>query len=252
MPSVSFIVCSAGLGQRMQCISQTTPKHLLFLDNKRLLEWSLDSLPFRENDQLILIAQNNAKSNELSDSILQSYAKKFKISTHAIYINSVTRGQAETALLAEPVVRHPRIAVFNSDTYFQCPQLDAAIHHSEHFGIAPCYKTTGDEWSFFKTENDGPFYSTVEVKEKIKISDWCSTGFYFFKEGNQFFASVQNILANPTIKQELYIAPLYNQFLNLGVKVLDCTEFKPMGTPNQLNIFWKTSVKQMVHANAIG
>ncbi len=250
MPSVSFIVCSAGLGHRMKPVSQTIPKHLLFVENKRLLGWSIDSLPFRANDQLILITQNHPEHNRLSEAMLADCAQKFKISTQSIYIDYVTRGQAATALLCEKVVAHSRIAIFNSDTYFQCHRLDSAIHDLDHFGIAPCFKTTGDEWSFFKTGIDEPFFSALQVEEKIKISDWCSTGFYYFREGKLFFESVKKSLSEKMHAQELYIAPIYKQFFHHGVKVLNCEAFKPMGTPSQLERFWGISIEELARTNA--
>ncbi len=250
MPQVSFIICSAGQGLRMKPISQEIPKHLLVLKNKTLLEWSLDSIPFREGDQLIVITANKKKFNERTETILKAYGQKFKISVESLKIDSITRGQAETALLVENWVKYSRIAIFNSDTHFQCSGLDQAIHELSYFGVAPCFKTKGNEWSFFKTQDDQPFYSTTQVEEKKRISDWCSTGFYYFIDGTQFFSSVKNALNNTPDSKELYIAPFYNQFLSLGVKVLECENFKPMGTPLQLQEFWDVSIDEVVKSNA--
>ncbi len=41
---------------------------------------------------------------------MKSFADKFKLSLDCIYIDHTTKGQAETALLAEHVVKHQRIA----------------------------------------------------------------------------------------------------------------------------------------------
>ena len=249
MQPVSFIVCSAGLGHRMKPVSQDIPKHLLIVKQKRLIEWSIDSIPFRKGDQLILVAQNNDTYNPITDALLKQYATRFDITVNSLYIDYFTRGQSATALLAEQIVKHSRIAIFNSDTYFQCERLDEAIHEQTYFGIVPCYKAPGSEWSFFKSLNNDILCDVIDVEEKIRISDWCSTGFYYFRDGNLFFEAVKNSLHGKSLTEELYVAPFYKKFLELGVKILDCQEFKPMGTPSQLERFWGISMGEMINCN---
>ncbi len=237
MKNVTYIICSAGHGLRMKHLSPQIPKHLIPLSGKTLLEWSLLSLPLRPGDQLIFLSQKSFPQKETTESLIHSFCKKQQVSTHFIYLEHFTRGQAETAALAHPFVLHERIAIFNNDTYFKCSSLDQLIHESDVKFLAPCFKASGHEWSFFKTQGDGPLFSVSEVTEKVRISDWCSTGFYYFADKNNFFDLIQGELEKKS-QTELYIAPLYNHFINNSVKVVDCEEFKPMGTPQQIEKFW--------------
>ncbi|MBY0384084.1 hypothetical protein K2X05_02905 [bacterium] len=252
MNSVTFIICAAGEGIRMQHISPKTPKYLMRIEKKTLLEWSLLSLPFIEGDQIIFVSRISNEHNVFTDRFLSQFSQKRGVSFKSLYIQQSTSGQAETALLAKPLVKHRRIAIFNSDTYFQCKILDWGIHQSEYDGLIPCFKTQGNSWSFFKTIDNRPFYSVIDVAEKNRISDWCSAGFYYFKDGNEYFEIVQNELKNSLPKNnEFFIAPMYKSLLKSHtIKVVDCELFKPMGTPEQVTNFWKIPISNLKKENA--
>lgn len=239
MNNVSFIICSAGQGLRMKSLAPDTPKHLMSLNSKTLIEWSLLSLPLRPGDELIFLTQKSFPQKEITEKLISSFCQRHQTSVQFVYLEKTTRGQAETASLARTFVHHERIALFNNDTYFKCSQLDHLIHENDVKFLAPCFKAPGDEWSFFKTRGPGPLFSVTEVAEKIRISDWCSTGFYYFAHKNMFFDLIEQQLTQKNISKELYIAPLYNHFINQDIKVVECEEFKPMGTPQQIEKFWE-------------
>lgn len=236
----------------MQPISSKTPKYLLRIEQKTLLEWSLLSLPFKEGDQLIFVSRISNEHNTFTDNFLKQFSQKKSVHFKSLYIPQSTSGQAETALLAKPLVKHRRIAIFNSDTYFQCKILDWGIHQSDYDGLVPCFKTIGNSWSFFKTIANGPFYSAIDVAEKKRISDWCSAGFYYFKDCSEYFDIVQDKLKNSISKNnEFFIAPTYKSLLKSHtIKVVDCEVFKPMGTPEQVTNYWQIPIKNFKKENA--
>jgi dTDP-glucose pyrophosphorylase len=229
---VSFIFCSAGQGTRLQEFGPT--KALIKLNGLSLLEWSLQSFDFQDKDQLILISQKQA---HIAQAFERIRFKSNQIRKDLLEISFNTQGQAHTASLAEHLVCHESIVLFNTDTAFKCSKLDQAIAMESIDGIIPCFPAPGNSWSFVETMEavGAPWPKAIRVTEKVRISDHCSVGLYYFKNANQFFQMTKNALSNGD-SNELYIAPLYNELISQkkNIVILPCEDFKPLGTVEQI------------------
>lgn len=253
MRPITFIVCAAGEGQRVKAISENIPKPLLVLNNKTLLDWSLDSLDLGVNDQLIIVHRFDFEV----DQILHELNAKYPfVEIYFLKIDKLTSGQAETAFLAKNTILHRSIAIFNADTFFKSNSLRSIISEDIYDGIIPCFKTGGNSWSFCKTDEINSVHVVTQVAEKVRISDWCSVGYYYFKDKEDFFESYTQGLKTSS-STERYIAPLYNQLISKGknIRNVPCDIFKPMGTPEQIFDFWgltTAEIKLMNLANILG
>lgn len=235
--SVSYIVCAAGEGSRFKSDFGDLPKSLIRLSGSSLLEWSLRSLPLYHDDTIIIISQAKHRLRErIGETIKQAYPFN---RVEWIEIPQLTRGQLETALLAKDYVGEgDSVVVFNCDTYFQSKTLPAFLADPSVDGIIPCAEAEGSAWSFCRTDETG---RVIEVKEKERISPWASVGFYAFRDGAAFFAAAEEALSRPCSKNEYYVAPLYQQYIDAGKRiVMDVVSlFLPMGTPDQIENFWR-------------
>jgi NDP-sugar pyrophosphorylase family protein len=237
---ITFIICAAGEGLRMKEVSENIPKPLLVLNNKTLLEWSIDSLELRVDDQLIIVHRFDFEVDHILSHFQQIYPR---VKIHFFKLEKLTSGQAETAYLAKEIMLNERIAIFNSDTNFKSQSLRKMIAQDDIDGIIPCFKAVGNSWSFCKVDENN---SVLEVTEKVRISDWCSAGYYYFRKKDYFFDSyLQSLKANTDL--EKYIAPLYNQLIleKKEIRIAYCDIFKPMGTPEQLKEFWDISIDEI-------
>jgi dTDP-glucose pyrophosphorylase len=250
MKNISYLICAAGEGSRLRDVSPHRSKTLLKLRGKTLLEHSLKSLPLRTGDEIVFLHRLAGDDFSRAQAVLEKFSRYGRIVP--LGLDRLTSGQAETAYHARTVISHSRIAIYNTDTSFRSRDLKIALHQHDFDGVAPCYKAPGESWSFFKTVDDGPFFKATDVQEKKRISDWCSTGFYYFKDADLFFSEVAGILERGPQKQELYVAPLYARWIAAGrdVRVVDCEEFKPMGTPEQVQAFWNVSMTEFKNENA--
>lgn len=107
-------------------------------------------------------------------------------------------------------------------------------------GHIPCFVGEGDHWSFVKLDSAG---KAVEVREKVRISDHCTLGAYYFSSARlykklyeEYYADDQNMEKN-----EKYIAPLYNYMIEKGLEVTISTvsaeKVHVLGTPEELDVF---------------
>jgi dTDP-glucose pyrophosphorylase len=91
----------------------------------------------------------------------------------------------------------------------------------------------GDHWSFAQIDNG----LVVETIEKKRISSNASVGLYGFQDAITFRMAIEskNIENSST---EIYVAPLYNELIHLGLQVrlheieADC--FVSAGTPEEI------------------
>jgi dTDP-glucose pyrophosphorylase len=130
-----------------------------------------------------------------------------------ICLNHDTNGQADTVYKATKEIANQELYIFNIDTI-----LTNFIKHDlkdDEYGYLEVFKDKGSHWSFI--ENDAE--KVTKVTEKIKISDLCSNGLYYFKNSDDFNKAFLNPNQNGNHSSEIYVAPLYNQLINEGKKI---------------------------------
>lgn len=93
-------------------------------------------------------------------------------------------------------------------------------------------------------ENSSEF-KVAKTTEKERISPLCSTGLYYFSKAYDFMQAFENTFKNGTkIKNEYYIAPLYNELIqgskDIRYHLIDTNEVIFCGTPSEYEALLKT------------
>jgi hypothetical protein len=111
----------------------------------------------------IFIVRKESNSKEF----IISKMKQFGIpNIKVIEIDYLTDGQATTAKLGVMECEsNESILIYNIDTYIEPYNLKYADIHGD--GFIPCFRATGDHWSFVKEENG----IVCDVVEKKRISN---------------------------------------------------------------------------------
>jgi hypothetical protein len=106
------------------------------------------------------------------------------------------------------------------------------------------------KWSFVGFDNDGRVNNVVE---KEVISNEATVGIYNFKKGSDFVnAADQMINKNLRVKNEFYVAPVYNEMIHEQAKITIFNVGKEhdgmygMGIPSDLEMFLLNSVSQKI------
>lgn len=199
---MKILLTMAGLGSRFKNAGYTEEKYAIVFRGRTLLEWSLASLLSFRDSELILIT----RAFEGIEEDLPVLANKLGFENHrVIVIDRMTRGQAETAILAAPAFEEDEdILIFNTDTY-----IDPSTMRPQDIqgaGWIPTFHAPGDKWSFVDADETGLARRTTE---KQRISDDCSVGVYYFNSFEGFKALVDEAADDG----ELYVAPLYNRWI---------------------------------------
>ena len=235
---MNFVIPMAGLGSRFTKAGYNLPKMMIEAKGKTLLEWSIDSLPLELCSSLIcvMLTEHEEKFN-LSAFIFSKYANRVD-SIKFVFLDEVTKGQAETVYLAKAEIDSTKdLVIFNIDTAFSSNTLAGNLKNSTCDGVLGAFLSSEDRFSYAKVDEVG---IVVETAEKIVLSDFALTGLYHFKKPSDFYSTYEYHLKNEIqFKGEYYIAPMYNYLIENGLKFsLDLVEtLDILGTPDELAIF---------------
>ena len=235
---MNFVIPMAGRGSRFADAGYTSPKMLIEAKGKTLLEWSLSSLPLNICTNLIFIALEEHSENYNIKEIIEAKYPHLRSITKFIFLQEVTRGQSETVLKAKDLLDNSKgLLIYNIDTWFYSSSLEKMLLSDEFDGIAGAFISTDPKYSFAKLDEHN---NVIQVAEKQAISNFALTGMYYFKKTADFInAAEEAIVKNETVKNEFYIAPLYNKLISLQKHIaIDLVQdFSILGTPEELNEF---------------
>lgn len=230
---MKVIVPMAGRGSRFLNAGETTPKPLISVKGKPMLYWAVKSIEGIDYSELIFVALHIHEEKYGVASLLKKF---YGENTIVILLNDVTEGQLCTVLAAEPYLDSPEdILIISADTWVKSDIGRRIAERRQHCaGIISVANLPGDRWSFAKVDNTG---GVTEVAEKVRISDYASTGLYYFSNGHEFVEEAKAVIANQEkTRGEYYVIPVYQKFIAKGrrVEISLANEVYDMGTPEAL------------------
>lgn len=232
---MNVVVAMAGRGSRLAHKS-TTPKPLVQVAGRPMVAWALQSLKNLTRSRVVfVILEEHDIRYGLSDLLRQSAEGPVEV----IKLPGVTEGQLSSVLSAREFIdTEEDLMIASADTYVLSDiGRDIAKQHVQCRGIISVAHMAGDKWSFAKTDNSG---CVVEVAEKKRISDYASTGLYYFSNGTEFVAQAdETIRAKKTTNGEYYVISVYERYIKQRsrIDISLATEMWDMGTPESLAAF---------------
>ncbi len=240
---MNIVITMAGLGSRFRKKGYNIPKFMIEAKGKTSFYWALASLKNLQslNSKFFFIVRKEDKATEF----IISECDKLRIEKPIIIeIDSLTDGQATTALYAKDFWdASAPILIYNIDTHVEpdalfIPDLKGID------GWVPCFDAPGDSWSFVKLNREG---FAEELREKTKISDHATIGLYYFSSAELYSVSYDRYYSSQGREEhgEKYIAPLYNQLIAEGKKIMitdiPFSRVHMMGTPDELEDFMSSN-----------
>jgi len=225
---MNYLITAAGLGSRLRENGIKPPKPLVKVKGIELLIWAISSFNFKHGDNLYIVT---LKRDNVEARIIEKLRNIYPdINISWLEFVDHLNGQlisAKSAIeffnISGPLVIH------NCDTSYS--PIDYSDLQEECFGLIPTFSASGDNWSFAKTVSDTSSL-VLEVSEKIRISNNCSVGTYYFKDASLMLNVLDMYLENIQPSTELYIAPFYNYCIkqSLPVKIINARNVKVFGT----------------------
>lgn len=240
---MEIVITMAGLGSRFRKAGYDVPKYMIEAKGRTLFEWSMESLKgYGNNNTYYFIVRKEDDSSEfIKDACERIGIDKYKL----IELDRETDGQATTALLAgEFWNESSELLIYNIDTYVEAYSMNYEELSGD--GFIPCFKAEGDHWSFVKLDENG---NAIEVREKQRISEYCTLGAYYFRSCKLFATLYReyyeqrlgNVSREEAARAERYVAPLYNYLISKGgivrISDVDAGKVHVLGTPEELQVF---------------
>ena len=244
-PGWSFVITMAGLGSRFRKAGYDCPKYMISTCGKTLFEWALEGLAVlaQPGDSFVFIARRE----DAAAGFIKSRCIALGIANAVtIELDAPTDGQATTALAAMPFLpAHQPMAIFNIDTGLVPGVLRREMARGA--GWIPCFRALGDGWSFCRADAAG---RVLEVREKSRISEFATIGFYWFDSARRYRDSYEAYysVAGREEKGERYVAPLYNEVIATGGAVWLSEVAQDgviaLGTPEEVTLFEQRQAEQ--------
>jgi dTDP-glucose pyrophosphorylase len=237
---LNIVIPMAGLGSRFSKAGYELPKPLIATHEKPMIEVVLRNLMPSVPHQFILICQNE----HLDKYPIEATVKKVSPSIKLIGIDGLTEGAACTVLLSEQFINNDNpLMIANCDQYVAV-NMDTYLQKMEAGnlqGLIMTMTANDNKWSFIAYDDNK---LVKRVVEKEVISDEATVGIYNYSKGRFFVeAAHEMILKNDRVKNEFYVAPVYNymikQNMNIGFYNIgsDRNGMWGLGIPEDLEYF---------------
>ena len=233
---MNIIIPMAGEGKRLSDAGITTPKPLVEVKERMLVEWALTSLEFYDarRDRLVFICLRR----HIAEYGLDKKLKARFPSCTIIVADGVTKGQVCSVLLARDLIDGQPLIIHNNDTVFRS-SLAHRINELllRHDGVISVFRSNHPCYSYAKVGSDG---FITEVAEKRVISDYATVGLYAFSDGRDFVRAAEAMIKKGiTHNNEYYVGPCYNELIAEGKRFVidESNEVYDLGTPEGIERF---------------
>lgn len=256
---MNILVLMAGRGQRFVNEGYTTPKPLIEVKGKTILQWTTESCPYidhsgkGQNDNIKLhFAVLQEHLDEGLDKFLYSiYGRNIEI----IPFKEVTRGSLDTAMQAANRMwfKEYPLLVLDADNRYNHNGFNdfiRSITFKKNAVAVACFeeheKTLPNKWSNVNVQSG--MAKGIREKDDSWVDYPALIGIFYFGE-TQFFKSYAKFIMefqkpvefNNNAEYYMSMVPAYNISINVPVYVHKVTDVVPLGVPSDIKKFEEVS-----------
>ena len=204
MKKISILLPIAGHGSRFSEVGYKLPKPLIKVEDKIIVEKSLDSVVYEECNLIFIVREEHIKKFNI-DTVLKD---KFGQDTKIVSVNYDTEGAICSCLLAEEYIdKDDPLVIFTPDCYFE-PAFNPHQIDDKYDGMVVVFESSNPAHSYVILDDDG---FVTKAAEKNVISNNAVGGLYYFRKGTDFVRNAKRMIErNKKVKGEYYICPVYN------------------------------------------
>lgn len=246
---LNIVVPMAGRGSRFAKAGYQMPKPLIDIHGHPMIEYVTRNIRPDCAHRFIYICQQEHLERYHLARELERMAPGCVIVT----VDHITEGAACTVLLAEKYIDNDNaLMIANSDQF-----VDTNIN--EYLGKLGCYDglimtmpANDPKWSYIRYDEGG--FVTL-VREKEVISDQATVGIYNYKHGSDFVRFAHQMIEKDIrVNNEFYVAPVYNEIIASGRKVVFYDVGEKMfglGIPKDLKAFCENPISRKAFGSGV-
>jgi len=230
---MNILIPMAGEGSRFIIGGFDTPKPMIDVLGKPMIQRAVDTLGFKDYHHIFIIKKQHIKYG------LKKTLEDLYPGCDIIDIDYTTDGAVCTCLLAERFINNDEELLEANCDQIMDWNVDAFMkfkNNTDCDGVVVTYYADTDKNSYVRLDNDG---IAVEFAEKKVISNESLNGIHYWKRGKDFVESAKAMMAaDDRSNNEFYIAPSYNYMIEAGKKIMawhiDSKCHNAIGTPADL------------------
>lgn len=237
---MKILIPMAGEGSRFSKEGYTFPKPLIDVNGKPMIQKVVENLDF-DCEYVFLIRQEHIeKYSGFLDTLDRITNGNFSF----VSVDKLTEGAACTALLAEEFIDcEEDLLIANSDQFVEYePNNFLTLKNLTSLdSMVFTFNAVHPKWSFVKTNSRG---FVTEVAEKKPISNIATCGIYWYRHGSDFVKYAKQMIEKDIrVKNEFYIAPVYNELIKDGKSLIPFYVHRMwgLGTPEDLRFYLEKS-----------
>ena len=211
-------------------------KNFTEINHKPLFQRVFDSAKkIGEGNFIFVVNKEDAQKFHINKSL-----KLLAPDSRVIVAQGQTAGAACSVLLAaEFIDNDDELIIFNGDQVLECDlkKILSEFREKNFDGGIITFESVHPRWSFVRLDENN---FVIETAEKDPISNHATAGFYYFKHGKDFVASVKAMIhKDANVNGAYYVCPAYNEMI-IKQKVIGCVEidgslYYPLTTPKEVD-----------------
>jgi dTDP-glucose pyrophosphorylase len=213
---LNIVIPMAGAGSRFARDGYADPKPLIKINGVPMIRVVIENLRPSGPHRFIFICQRAHVAEYDLKTQLLAWAPGAEI----VEIDGLTEGAACTVLQARHLIDNGQaLMIANSDQYIDIDIDDylARMVADDLDGLIMTMRATDPKWSFVGLDEQ---QQVTRVVEKEVISDEATVGIYNFRSGADFVRAADEMIARGLrVNNEFYVAPTYNQLIELGARI---------------------------------
>ncbi len=232
---MQILIPMSGAGKRFADVGYQKPKPLIEFFGKPMIEHVLENLG-AENDYVLCVQESHYRAEPDLFENLKNKVNRLEI----VLVNGVTRGAAETCLLAKHLLDPDKLLfIANCDQMMVWDQtpFEEWFDAEPLDGVMFVFDSNSNKNSYVELDHNG---IAIRTAEKQVISPYATNGIYVWKRAKDFiWAAEQMISKDIRVNNEFYVCPVYNENIARGdrIGIYYPQEHWPIGTPEDLEIY---------------
>lgn len=231
---LKLIMPMAGMGSRFESQGYTVQKPMIPVNDVPMFVHAERCIGLDFDERIFIVR----REQNLREDILRWYPGAV---VHEL--DSMTQGTACTLLTAQEHYQDgSSIFVSNCDqhTEWNTQFVKDIIDNPQVSGLISVFHCPEKDpkWSYAELDVLG---DVKRVAEKDPISEWATTGFYYWRDGKQFIRNANSMIdADDRVNGEFYTCPVFNYTCaESRVVTLEVDRMQGIGTPEDLEEFLK-------------
>tara|TARA_B100000963_G_scaffold326779_1_gene314100 strand:+ start:704 stop:1429 length:726 start_codon:yes stop_codon:yes gene_type:complete len=206
----------AGKGSRFSKAGYLLPKPLIEIHGHPMIKYVIHNLRPKQQHRFIFLCLRDHIERYKVDKLLQTWEPTCEI----VIVEDITEGAACTVLFAKNLINNSQgLMIANSDQWVDV-NIDmylCTIELAKLDGLIMTMWANDPKWSYVRLNEKKEI---VEVVEKKVVSNEATVGIYNFARGFDFVKAAERMIKKELrVNGEYYVAPAYNELLNLNKNI---------------------------------